>query len=54
MEIAQVVSCDVLYASIIIPFMYFIVGSDDDDVSWMDSMGIMQGRTTIMYPYVLL
>ena len=31
-----------------------LVGSDDDDNAlWMDSMGIMQGQTTIMYPHTL-
>ena len=34
--------------------MYLIVGlDDDDDALWMDSMGIIQDRTTIMYPYIV-
>ena len=33
----------------------FTAGSDDDDALWMDSMGIMQERTTIMYPsYIIM
>lgn len=29
---------------------YITVGSDEDDTLWMESMGITQEQTTIMYP----